>query len=389
MFTIKLFNRISDIVFHHLDPQCYSVTDDAALYDAALVRSADLNAAELPGNLLAIARAGAGVNNIPVDRCTRQGIAVFNTPGANANAVKELVICGLLLAGRQVVPGIEWLNGLCEQGAAGIPNLIEKGKGQFVGPELIGKRLGVIGLGAIGVMVANAADKGLGMQVVGYDPYMSVDAAWNLTRSVLHAKSLEEIFESCDYITLHLPLGEKTRGMVGETAIASMKPGAVLLNFARGGLVDNKAVLAALDSGHLRHYVTDFPDDEVLGHKGVIATPHLGASTPESEENCAEMAARQLRDYLENGNIVNAVNLPRCELARSGEYRAAFIHRNIKNMVGQITAVLAGEGLNIERMVNSSLGDWAYTLIDLSGRPQQGSIDRMAAIEGVVRVRIL
>jgi D-3-phosphoglycerate dehydrogenase len=389
MFTIKRFNKISDIVYKHLDAQRYVISDDAEEYDAALVRSADLHAAELPERLIAVARAGAGVNNIPIQRCTERGIAVFNTPGANANAVKELVICGLLLAGRQVVPGIEWLQALHGQGSADIPGLVEKGKGQFVGPELAGKRLGVIGLGAVGVMVANAADKGLGMEVVGYDPYMSVEAAWNLTRSVLHAKSLEEIFESCDYITLHLPLDEKTRGMVGETAIASMKQGAVLLNFARGGLVDNRALLAALESGHLRHYVTDFPDDEVMGHPGIIATPHLGASTPESEENCAEMAARQLRDYLEDGNIVNAVNLPRCELPRSGEYRAAFIHRNIKNMVGQITAVLACEGLNIERMVNSSLGDWAYTLIDLSGRPPESSLARLSAIEGVVRVRIL
>ncbi|MEG1849903.1 MAG: phosphoglycerate dehydrogenase, partial [Oscillospiraceae bacterium] len=271
----------------------------------------------------------------------------------------------------------------------GIDKLVEKGKNQFVGPELAGKKLGVIGLGAIGVMVANAADKGLGMQVMGYDPYMSVDAAWNLTRSIVHVRSLDEIYAECDYITLHLPLGDKTRGMIGETALAAMKEGAVLLNFARGGLVDDAAVLAALDSGRLRQYVTDFPDDAVTGHAGVLAIPHLGASTPESEENCAQMAAAQLRAYLEDGTIRNSVNLPDCELSRGGCSRIAVINRNVTNMVGQITAVLATAGLNIDHMLNKSRGAWAYTLLDLGGTPDESCVAKLRAIDGVVRVRVL
>lgn len=389
MFTIKTLNKISDIIYKELNGEKYVVSDNAEQYDAVLVRSADMQQAALPDHLLAIARAGAGYNNIPVDRCTEQGIVVFNTPGANANAVKELVICGMLLSGRQVVSGVQWLEQLHGEKAADMEKLVEKGKNQFVGPELAGKKLGVIGLGAIGVMVANAADKGLGMQVMGYDPYLSVEAAWNLTRSIIHVKNLCEIFANCDYITLHLPLNEKTRGMIGTAELAAMKPGSVLLNFARGGLVDDAALINALETGHLRHYVTDFPNEMVLGVKGVIATPHLGASTPESEENCAEMAAQQLRSYLEDGNIINSVNLPHCELPRTGGYRVAVINRNIKNMVGQITAVLAEAGHNIEHMVNSSRGEWAYTMLDLASEPDAACIERLSAINGVIRVRVL
>ncbi|MFV0497038.1 MAG: phosphoglycerate dehydrogenase [Candidatus Fimivivens sp.] len=389
MFTIKTLNKISDVIHQELSEARYTICDNADQYDAVLVRSADMQTLERPAGLLAIARAGAGYNTIPVARCTEQGIVVFNTPGANANAVKELVLCGMLLCGRRVIPGVQWLAQLHDGQSKDIEKQVEQGKKQFVGPELAGKKLGVIGLGAIGVMVANAADKGLNMQVMGYDPFLSVEAAWNLTRSIIHVKNLNEIFENCDYITLHLPLNDKTRGMIGEAQMAAMKPGAVILNFARGGLVDNAALIKALEGGHLRHYVTDFPDDNVLGVKGVIATPHLGASTPESEENCAQMAAQQLRSYLEDGNIINSVNLPHCELPRTGGYRLAVINRNVKNMVGQMTAVLADAGHNIEHMVNSSRGEWAYTLMDLASAPDAACLERLCAIEGVIRVRVL
>ncbi|MBQ4539246.1 MAG: phosphoglycerate dehydrogenase [Oscillospiraceae bacterium] len=389
MYNIKTLNNISDIIYTELDNSHYNVSDELESYEGVLVRSADMHSLSLSEELLAIARAGAGYNNIPVDSCTEKGIVVFNTPGANANAVKELVLCGLLLAGRSVISGCDWLNELHASGASDIEKLVEKGKKQFVGPELAGKRLGVIGLGAIGVMVANAADKGLGMEVLGYDPYLSVDAAWNLTRSIIHVKTLEEIFTTCDYITLHLPLNDGTRGMINQKVISSMKNGAVLLNFARGGLVDDDAVIEAVKSGKLRHYVTDFPDEKLLGCKGIIATPHLGASTPESEENCAKMAAKQLKSYLEDGNIINSVNLPRCEMPRTEPYRISIINRNIKNMIGQITAVLANGGHNVEHMVNSSRGEWAYTLIDLSTEPDEAAIEQLRAVEGIVKVRVI
>ena len=389
MYNIKTLNNISDIIYSELESSRYTVSDEVESCDGILVRSADMHQMQLPEDLLAIARAGAGVNNIPIDSCTEKGIVVFNTPGANANAVKELVLCGLLLAGRSVVKGCDWLNDLHAQKAENIEKLVEKGKKQFVGPELAGKKLGVIGLGAIGVMVANAADKGLDMQVLGYDPFLSVDAAWSLTRSIIHVKTIEEIFTTCDYISLHLPLNDNTRHMIDQKVISSMKKGAVLLNFARGGLVDDDAVIAALESGHLRHYVTDFPDNKILGCKGVIATPHLGASTPESEENCAKMAAKQLKEYIENGNIINSVNLPRCEMPRTEPYRIAIINRNVKSMVGRITGVLGDNGLNIEHMVNSSRGDWAYTLLDLSVKPTAECVKQLSEIDGVIRVRLL
>ncbi|MEG2174452.1 MAG: phosphoglycerate dehydrogenase [Oscillospiraceae bacterium] len=389
MFFVKTLNNISDVIYQSLEACNYTVKPDGEDCEAILVRSADMHSMTLPKNLLAVARAGAGVNNIPIDSCTEQGIVVFNTPGANANAVKELVICGMLLAGRRIVPGIEWLEQTKAQGVSGLEKLVEKAKSQFVGPELSGKRLGVIGLGAIGVMVANAARHGLNMDVVGYDPYMSVDAAWQLTRSVDHAKSLQEIYATCDYITLHLPLNDKTRGMIGKAELAAMKEGTVLLNFARGGLVDVDETLKALDSGHLRNYVTDFPDDVVTGHEKVIAIPHLGASTPESEENCALMAAAQLRAYLEDGTICNSVNLPDCELVRSEGSRLAIINRNVTNMVGQISNVLAASGLNIDHMLNKSRGNWAYTLLDLTTAPDDACIAKLRGIEGVVRVRVL
>ncbi|MBP1577860.1 MAG: phosphoglycerate dehydrogenase [Oscillospiraceae bacterium] len=389
MYSIKTLNKISNIIYTELENDSYTVSDSAENYEGILVRSADMHEMKLPENLLAIARAGAGVNNIPVDACTEKGIVVFNTPGANANAVKELVICGMLLSGRQVIEGCDWLADLHLRCADNIETLVEKGKSRFVGPELAGKKLGVIGLGAIGVMVANAADKGLGMEVMGYDPYLSVDAAWNLTRSIIHVKTIEEIFSKCDYISLHLPLNDKTRGMIDEKTIASMKQGAVILNFARGGLVDDEAIISALESGHIRHYVTDFPNDKLLGRKGIIATPHLGASTPESEENCAQMAARQLKSYIEDGNIVNSVNLPRCEMPRTEPFRLAIINRNVKNMLGQMSAVLADAGFNIEHMMNSSRGDWAYTLFDLSVEPDEAVIKKLENIDGIIKVRLI
>lgn len=389
MYKIKTLNNISNIIYDALQAPEYEVANDGAC-DAYLVRSADMHELELDPAALAIARAGAGVNNIPIDKCTEKGIVVFNTPGANANAVKELVVCGMLLSGRKVISGVEWVKDQHEAGAAGIDKLMEKAKNQFVGPELAGKTIGVIGLGAIGVLVANAADKGLEMNVIGYDPYMSVEAAWHLTRSVSLTSSIAEIFEKCDYISLHLPLNDKTKGMIGKAQLDSMKAGAVLLNFARGGLVDDDAVLEALASGKLAHYVTDFPDDCLAGQPGVIAFPHLGASTPESEENCAVMAARQLRDYLANGNIRNSVNLPDCELPRNGSScRLAIINRNVTNMVGQVTGVLAASGLNIDHMINKSRGNWAYTLIDLATRPDAACIAKLEAIDGVQRVRII
>ena len=386
MFTINKLNKISDCVNDILNDG-FTLGENLENYDAVLVRSADMHSLTLPEETVAIARAGAGVNNIPVDNMSEQGIVVFNTPGANANAVKELAICGMLLAGRDIIGGIEWVKEQTAAGTEGLEALAEKVKSRFVGCELMGKKLGVIGLGAIGVLVANAACNGLGMEVLGYDPYMSVDAAWHLTRGVHHVTSLDDIYKECDFITMHLPLSANTKGMFGEDVFAKMKKGVVLLNFARGGLVDNDALLRAMDNGTVARYVTDFADEKVTGHPGVIAIPHLGASTPESEENCAEMAAKQLRDYLQYGNIRNSVNLPDCELPISGGFRLAFINRNVANMMGQVTAILAESDVNIEHMINSSRGNWAYTLMELSKPLSDESVARIANIDGIVRVR--
>ncbi|MEA4912021.1 MAG: phosphoglycerate dehydrogenase [Oscillospiraceae bacterium] len=389
MYKIKTFNNISDIVNDYLKAPDFSVGSEGDSFDGVLVRSADLHETALPKELLAIARAGAGVNNIPIDACNEQGVVVFNTPGANANAVKELVICALLLAGRDVVAGVDWLRDEARKGTTGIDKLAEKAKNNFVGPEVTGKRLGVIGLGAIGVLVANAACNGLGMEVVGYDPFMSVEAAWHLTRAVQQAKDIDEIFRTCDFITIHIPLNDKTRNTVDAQQLAMMKDGAVLLNFARGGLVNDDAVLAALEAGKLAHYVTDFPNDKIVGEKGVIAVPHLGASTPESEENCAAMAAQELRDYILTGNIRNSVNLPDCEMPKNGFTRLAVINRNVTNMVGQITSILASHGINIEHMLNKSRGAYAYTIIDLAVTPTDACVEALRGIDGIIRVRII
>ena len=364
----------------------YTVGDNVTEPEGILVRSAAMHDMDIPASVLAIARAGAGVNNIPVEACAEKGIVVFNTPGANANAVKELVLAGLLLASRDVVGGIEWAKTL--KGQADVEKLVEKGKGAFVGPEISGKKLGVIGLGAIGILVANAA-KALGMEVFGYDPYLSVDAAWGLSRSIHHATDLAQIYTQCDYITVHVPLNDGTRKMINADTIATMKDGVRILNFARAGLIDSDAMLAALESGKVAAYVVDFPTEEMIDVKNVIAIPHLGASTPESEDNCAVMAADELRDYLENGTIRNSVNYPALEVARTGDSRVCVLHKNIPAMLTAISAAIAEQGINIEGMVNRSRKDYAYTILDLIGHPAADTIKAIEAIDGVIRVRVI
>ena len=365
----------------------YTVTEELEGAAGVLVRSAAMHDMPLPESLLGIARAGAGVNNIPIDTCSEAGIVVFNTPGANANAVKELVLAGLFLSSRNVVGGVNWAATLKGEGEA-VGKLVEKGKSTFAGPEILGKKLGVIGLGAIGVLVANAA-VALGMEVYGYDPYLSVDAAWKLSRHIEHATTLEEIYAECDYITVHVPLLPSTKGMLGEAAFAAMKDGVRVLNFSRAGLVDSDAMLAALASGKVASYVVDFPTDEMLGVENVVAIPHLGASTPESEDNCAVMAADQLRDYLENGNITNSVNYPDVKVPRVGDVRVCVLHRNVPNMLAQISAVLSATGVNIESMTNKSKKDYAYTVLDIIGSVADDVVGVIRSIDGVIRVRKL
>ncbi|MBR0447282.1 MAG: phosphoglycerate dehydrogenase [Clostridia bacterium] len=365
----------------------YTITDQMADAAGVMVRSAAMHDMDLPDTLLGIARAGAGVNNIPIDKCSEQGIVVFNTPGANANAVKELVLAGLFLASRDVVGGIAWAQGLKGEGDA-VGKLVEKGKSAFTGPELLGKKLGVIGLGAIGVLVANAA-VALGMDVYGYDPYLSVDAAWKLSRHIHHAATLDEIYADCDYITVHVPLVADTKGMLNEAAFAAMKEGVRILNFSRAGLVDSDAMLAALEAGKVAAYVVDFPTDEMLGVKNVVAIPHLGASTPESEDNCAVMAANQLKAYLEDGNIINSVNFPDVNVPRVGDVRVCVLHKNIPNMLAQISSVVSACGVNIEAMTNKARKDLAYTVLDIAGAVADDVTEKIAAIDGIIRVRVL
>ena len=365
----------------------YTITDDMAGAAGVMVRSAAMHDMELPDTLLGIARAGAGVNNIPIDACSDKGIVVFNTPGANANAVKELVLAGLFLASRKVVDGIAWAQTLKGEGDA-VGKLVEKGKSAYAGPELLGKKLGVIGLGAIGVLVANAA-VALGMDVYGYDPYLSVDAAWKLSRHIHHANTLDEIYAACDYITVHVPLVPDTKGMLNEAAFAAMKDGVRILNFSRAGLVDSDAMLAALERGKVATYVVDFPTDEMLGVANVVAIPHLGASTPESEDNCAVMAANQLKAYLEDGNIINSVNFPDVNVPRAGDLRICVLHRNVPNMLAQISSLVSACGVNIASMTNKSRKDLAYTLLDVEGAVCDDVADKIAAIDGIIRVRVL
>lgn len=367
--------------------EAYRQSETLENCDAVLVRSAKMHDMAIPGSVCAIARAGAGVNNIPVRECSEQGIVVFNTPGANANGVKELVLAGMLLASRDIVGGIEWV--AQEKDRADIDKLAEKQKKQFAGCEISGKKLGIIGLGAIGAMVANAAS-GLGMEVYGYDPYISIDAAWNLSRTIRHSKSLDEIYTQCDYITIHVPLLDSTRQMINEEAFRKMKDGVVLLNFARDLLVDEEALIAALESGKIKKYVTDFANPLVAGREGILVTPHLGASTEESEENCAVMAVKELRDFLENGNIKNSVNFPNCDMgACVAVGRITLTHKNIPNMISQFTKVLGDEGLNIADMTNKSKGEYAYTMIDLESAASIEALEALAAIEGVAKVRVI
>lgn len=386
MRNIYCFNAISKYGTDRLTDD-YAMTDDLAKADGVLVRSAVLHETEFGDSLLAIARAGAGVNNIPLDRCANEGIVVFNTPGANANGVKELVIAGLLLAARDVVGGIEW----CKEnkGDANIAKSVEKAKKAFAGYEIKGKKLGVIGLGAIGAEVANTA-AALGMEVYGYDPYISINAAWALSRDVKHITSVDTIYQECDYITVHVPLLDSTKGMINAETIGQMKDGVVVLNFARDLLVDDDAMAAALEAGKVRRYVTDFPNPKSVAMKNVIAIPHLGASTEESEDNCAKMAVEELMDYLENGNIRNSVNYPNCDMGvcRAAS-RVAVLHLNVPNMIGQITGILASGNVNISDMTNKSRDKYAYTLLDLENPADEGMVEKLKAIKGVLRVRVI
>ena len=363
----------------------YEKTEDMNRADAVLVRSAAMHDMELPENLAAIARAGAGVNNIPLDKCAEKGIVVFNTPGANANGVKELVFAGMLYASRDLIGGIEWC--LQNQNDENIAKTTEKQKKNFAGTEISGKKLGVIGLGAIGVLVANAAIH-MGMEVYGYDPYISVNAAWNLSRSVKHISNVEDIYRECDFITIHVPLLDSTRKMISADAIAMMKPTAVVLNFSRDVLVDEEAMVEALAAGKLKKYVSDFPNTTTVGAKGCIVTPHLGASTEESEDNCAIMAVREIRDYMENGNIVHSVNYPDCSMgACTTAGRVAILHKNVSGMISQYSTTLGNAGLNIAGMANKSKGDYAYALIDVDSPLTDEVIEQLKGIEGVLKVR--
>ncbi len=387
MYQIHCLNKISPVGTSRFGDQ-YTVGAELAQADAVLVRSAAMHDMELPEQLLAIARAGAGVNNIPIDKCSEQGIVVFNTPGANANAVKEMVICGLLLASRKVAKAIDWAKSLKGEGEQ-VGKLVEKGKSVFVGPEITGKSLGVIGLGAIGILVANAAEA-LGMEVFGYDPYLSVDAAWGLSSNVRHARSLDEIYANCDYITLHLPQTPDTKGMINADSLAKMKDGVRILNFARGGLVKSADLIAALESEKVASYVTDFPDDDLLCVEGVTAIPHLGASTPESEDNCARMAVDQVKDYLENGNIRNSVNLPAVSMAREpGMTRICILHRNVPNTISVFSGAVGDAGVNIENMQSMSRGNYAYTMFDVSGDLSDDAVAGLEALDAIIRVRII
>ena len=382
MYKVKLMNAISNEGLQYFDDK-YICDKDAVNEDVILVRSASLHEYDFNANLKAIARAGAGVNNIPLDRASENGVVVFNTPGANANAVKELTLCALFLASRKLIEGSQWIN----TQTGDVAKIAEKGKGQFVGPEIDGKKLGVFGLGAIGVAVANAATK-LGMEVYGYDPYISVNAAWGMSKWVKNAKNTDTLFAESDYITLHAPSTKETKGVINKDTIAKMKDGVVILNFARGDLVVTEDIIEAVASGKVAKYVTDFADEALLNKENIIVFPHLGASTPESEDNCARMAVKQVIDYIENGNIVNSVNFPTVSEARRTNYRVCIIHKNVPNMLAQFATLLAKENMNIENMVNKAKGDYAYTLIDTNDLTDD-IVDAINNQENVINVRVL
>lgn len=383
MYNVKLYNKISKVGLDNLDPAKYTCAEDFEDYDAVLVRSAKLHDVQFPKNLKCIARAGAGVNNIPIDRCSEEGIVVFNTPGANANAVKELVVCALLLASRKVVQGANWVKSL--EGTPDIGPAAEKGKATYAGPEIAGKKLGIIGLGAIGVKVANAA-VGLDMEVWGYDPFLSVDGALALSRSVKHVTELDQIFANCDYITIHVPLNADTKHTISAEAIEKMKDGVRIVNLARGELVDEQAMAAALESGKVAAYVSDFASDAILAQPNAVTLPHLGASTPESEDNCAKMAVYEITEYLEKGTIRNSVNFPNLKVPYEGGYRICMIHKNVPNMISAITHSVR---CNIENMGNRSKGNYAYTIIDTAEAPTEQNLEELRAIDGMISVRAI
>jgi D-3-phosphoglycerate dehydrogenase / 2-oxoglutarate reductase len=386
MFKVHCFNPIAQAGLNFLTEN-YSLVDSFREANAVLVRSASVHELELPPSLEAIARAGAGVNNIPLDKCAEQGIVVFNTPGANANGVKEIVIASLLLASRDILGGINWVSSLKDEPE--LAKLVERNKAKFAGTEIQGKKLGVIGLGAIGVLVANTAVK-LGMEVYGFDPYISVEAAWKLSKHIKPTKSLDEIYKNCDFITVHVPLTDSTKGMFNKETFNLMKEGVNILNFARDSLVKDEDMIEALKSGKIHRYVTDFPNPTISVVHGVISIPHLGASTAESEDNCAVMAVQQVKDYLENGNIKNSVSYPDCDLGVCDDAgRIAINHKNVPNMLGQLTTVLAKEKINISDLINKSKGQWAYTLIDIDSPATQDTVAKIKEIDGVLKVRII
>ncbi len=387
MYRIQTANKISADGLSKLDAGRFMIGDDVEHPDGILVRSADLNDSQFPDSLRAIARAGAGTNNIPLERCANEGIVVFNTPGANANAVKELVLCAMLMSSRDIMGGISWTKDEKNHGD-NLAKAVEKGKSAFAGPELGGKTVGIIGLGAIGVLVANACYR-LGMEVMGYDPYLSVNAALQLDRHINVVNNIDDLYKNADYITIHVPYMPATKDTINAEAIAKMKGSVRIINLARGELVNQEAITEALNAGRVARYVTDFPNEEIIKVKNVIALPHLGASTPDSELNCAIMAANQLKDYLIDGNIVNSVNLPDVSMERTGLSRLCMIHKNVPNMLGQITNILAEEKINVENMMNKSRGDFAYTLLDISTRVDDAMADKLRAIPDVIRVRLL
>ena len=388
MYKIKTMNKISPKGLALLPADRFVVGDDVQSEDGILVRSAKMHDYAFPENLRAIARAGAGTNNIPIDRCSEAGIVVFNTPGANANAVKELVICAMLIASRDVLGGSAWVREQAMTEGVDVAAAVEKGKSAFVGPEIYRKTLGVIGLGAIGALVANIA-LSLGMEVYGYDPYLSVDAALRLDRHVHVVKDPDVLYQNADYVTIHVPYMDSTKETINAESLAKMKDGVRVINLARGELVNDDDMIAALDSGKVACYVTDFPNNKITLTKHVVAIPHLGASSPESEENCAVMAAQELSDYLENGNIKNSVNLPNVEMARSGALRLGIIHRNIPAMLANITMLLSKEGVTVENMTNKSKGDYAYTMVDVSAEVDEKVIGEIKTIPGILRVRVI
>ncbi len=386
MYNILKLNEISKVA-NDVFTADYNLTKESTNPDAIVLRSFNMHEYDIPSSVLCVGRAGAGVNNIPIDKCSEKGIVVFNTPGANANAVKELVICGLFLAGRKITDGINWAATLKGKGAE-VGKLVEKGKGSFVGCEITGKTLGVIGLGAIGAAVANTAIS-LGMNVLGYDPYISIDAAWHLDSRVTKETDINEIFKKCDFITLHVPLNDKTRKTVNADTIAIMKDGAAILNFARGELCDSDALLAALESGKISRYVTDFPSDEMLCVPNVVAIPHLGASTPEAEDNCAVMVAKQMMDYIENGNITNSVNLPACKLPRQGKMRVTVFHKNVQNVLTTVTGIISAENVNIANIMSQAKGDYAYLILDLDEKCTKEALEKIVALDSVMKVRAI